>query len=93
MKLKDIYQKALNALKRRYKQADDLTDGALEIIRVTFERFTEERGSEAAPAWRITLFLDLPDAVGVHCRRQLFRGYRSGAEPVVEFAGWGAARR
>jgi membrane protein len=59
MKIKDIYQKTLGVLKRRYKQVDNLTDGALEIIRVTFERFTEERGSEAAASLAYYAFFSI----------------------------------
>jgi membrane protein len=59
MDIKDIYQKTLRSLKRRYTQADDLTDGALEIIRVTFERFTEERGSEAAASLAYYAFFSI----------------------------------
>jgi membrane protein len=59
MKNKDIYQKTLDVLKRRYKQADNLTDGALEIFRVTFERFTEERGSEAAASLAYYAFFSI----------------------------------
>jgi membrane protein len=59
MKIKDIIQKTPGVLKRRYKQADDLTDGALEIIRVTFERFAEERGSEAAASLAYYAFFSI----------------------------------
>jgi membrane protein len=59
MKIKDIYQKALGRLKRWYEQADNLTDGALDIIRVTFERFTEERGSEAAASLAYYAFFSI----------------------------------
>lgn len=48
MKIKNIIQKTPGVLKRLYTRLDNFTDGALEIIRTTFERFTEERGSEAA---------------------------------------------
>jgi membrane protein len=59
MKIKDIYQKTLDVVKRRYQQADNFTDGALEIIRVTFERFTEERGSEAAASLAYYAFFSI----------------------------------
>jgi membrane protein len=59
MKNRDIYQKTIGVLERLYKRVDDLTDGALEIIRITFERFTEERGSEAAASLAYYAFFSI----------------------------------
>ena len=59
MNNKDIYQKTIGALKRLYTNTDNLTDGALEIIRITFERFTEERGSEAAASLAYYAFFSI----------------------------------
>jgi membrane protein len=59
MNFKNNFQKAIDVLKRRYTQANNLTDGALEIIRVTFERFTEERGSEAAASLAYYAFFSI----------------------------------
>jgi membrane protein len=59
MKNWDIYQKTIGVLERLYKRVDDLTDGALEIIRITFERFTEERGSEAAASLAYYAFFSI----------------------------------
>jgi len=59
MNNKDIFQKTLGALKRLYTNTDNLTDGALEIIRITFERFTEERGSEAAASLAYYAFFSI----------------------------------
>ena len=59
MNNKDIFQITLGALKRLYTNTDNLTDGALEIIRITFERFTEERGSEAAASLAYYAFFSI----------------------------------
>lgn len=48
MKLQDSLQKFKESLKTVYYRADDFSGGVLEILRVAFQRFTEERGSEAS---------------------------------------------
>lgn len=59
MKNKDIFQTTLGVLKRLYQRTDNLTDGAVEIIRIAFERFTEERGSEAAASLSYYAFFSI----------------------------------
>jgi len=48
MDLKHIFQTAQDKLTKYYQRANTLSGGTLEIIRITVERFGEERGSEAA---------------------------------------------
>ena len=48
MALKEYARKVKETLQRFYKQADDLSGGVLSIFRTAFQRFSEERGSEAA---------------------------------------------
>lgn len=48
MALKEYPRKFKEILQRIYKQADDLSGGVLSIFRTAFQRFSEERGSEAA---------------------------------------------
>lgn len=48
MELKEYPRKFKKILQRIYKQADDLSGGVLNIFRTAFQRYSEERGSEAA---------------------------------------------
>ena len=48
MALNEYLRKFKEILQRIYKQADDLSGGVLSIFRTAFQRFSEERGSEAA---------------------------------------------
>lgn len=48
MNFKKTYQETLQFIKRVYHQANELSGGVLGIVRETFTRFGEERGSEAA---------------------------------------------
>jgi membrane protein len=59
MDIKRIYQKALDRLKAFYQRADTFTGGTLDIIRVAFERFTEERGAETAASLAYYAFFSI----------------------------------
>ena len=48
MSIKTTFEKILEFLTKKYKQANALSGGVLEIIRMTFMRFGEERGAEAS---------------------------------------------
>lgn len=59
MEIKPIFQKILERLKDLYQRADGLTGGALEIMRVAFERFDEERGPETAASLAYYAFFSI----------------------------------
>jgi len=58
-KLNQTIQKITNRLKHIYRRADDLSGGVLEVIRVTVERFTEERGAETAASLAYYAFFSI----------------------------------
>lgn len=58
-KLNQTIQKISNRLEHIYRRADDLSGGVLEVIRVTVERFTEERGSETAASLAYYAFFSI----------------------------------
>lgn len=59
MEIKPIYQKIQEWLKDLYQRADGLTGGALEIMRVAFARFDEERGPETAASLAYYAFFSI----------------------------------
>lgn len=58
-KLNQTIQKISNRLEHIYRRANDLSGGVLEVIRVTVERFTEERGSETAASLAYYAFFSI----------------------------------
>jgi membrane protein len=59
MKIKNRFQKIMQWLKNLYYRVDALSGGVLEVIRVTMERFTEERGSETAASLAYYAFFSI----------------------------------
>jgi YihY family inner membrane protein len=59
MKFKEAFQKALAWIKNLYHRLDDLSGGVLGIIRLTIERFTEERGAETAASLAYYAFFSI----------------------------------
>jgi len=59
MELKKYSRKLKKILQRFYKQADDLSGGVLSIFRTAFQRFSEERGSEAAASLAYYAFFSI----------------------------------
>ncbi len=59
MDLKRIYRKIIDTLKALYRRADDFTGGALDVVRIAIERFTEERGPEAAASLAYYAFFSI----------------------------------
>ena len=61
MKFKAFFQKLKRSLTSAYHRMDDFSGGAVEILRVAFQRFAAERGPEASASMAYyTLFLDFP---------------------------------
>jgi len=59
MDLNKISQKIQESLKTFYQRIDDFSGGVLEIIRITFQRFAKERGSEAAASLAYYAFFSI----------------------------------
>jgi membrane protein len=59
MDFKKYSQKLKQSLKSFYLKVDDFTDGVPEIIRVAFQRFGQERGSEAAASLAYYAFFSI----------------------------------
>ena len=59
MAINDLVEKILGWLKAFYRRADRVTGGALEVIRIAVERFTEERGSETAASLSYYAFFSI----------------------------------
>lgn len=59
MALKEYARKLKEILQQFYKRADDLSGGVLSIFRTAFQRFSEERGSEAAASLAYYAFFSI----------------------------------
>ena len=59
MELKKYPGKLKKILQHLYKRADDLSGGVLSIFRTAFQRFSEERGSEAAASLAYYAFFSI----------------------------------
>jgi YihY family inner membrane protein len=59
MKIKAFFEKAKQTLKSAFVRADDFTGGVLSILRQTFTRFAEARGSEAAASLAYYAFFSI----------------------------------
>ncbi len=59
MKFKAFFEKTKQTLKSAFIRADDFTGGVLSILRQTFTRFSESRGSEAAASLAYYAFFSI----------------------------------
>jgi len=59
MELKNISEKLKKSVSRLYQRADELSGGVLSIFRTAFQRFSEERGSEAAASLAYYAFFSI----------------------------------
>lgn len=59
MRIKKFFSQASRKIKAVYRQVDSFTGGMLEILRQTFQRFGETRGSEAAASLAYYAFFSI----------------------------------
>ncbi len=59
MKMKETFQKIKRSIKAIYRSVDDFTGGVLGILRMTFQRFAEVKGSEAAASLAYYAFFSI----------------------------------
>jgi membrane protein len=59
MKVKRVFQKIIQWLNSLYHRVNHLSGGVLEVLRITLERFTEERGAETAASLAYYAFFSI----------------------------------